>query len=634
MLLFGGYELFERLWLADALLPEDLRVLHIVRGLLGAALAAAIVARSVLKEGGGRPFDRSRGTGEQVRQLRNRDGLHRTYALWFVKMRWLAVSAVALLAMLATHVFHLLDKDRLLPLGGSILILAVSNLFFLNHCKRTARPLVNVRLQIALDLLILTVLIHQSGGIENPLFVAFSFHVIIAAILLPASEAIGVAAAASLLLGGMTVAELAEVIPHYEIGLAPHVPGAEALEHPAHESAFALGRAGTAIALNFVLSGLVIMVVRELRRRETAILALADEAARERLRLEAVVDASSVGIGLVDLMGGLVWANPRFREWVGDTGLEAGAGLAVSQGRDGDGKLASLGAIVGEAIRDRRPCQAESVVASGDRGEKHLLLSAAPILAPGAMVTQAVVVVSDVSDMKRMQAQLAQAGKMAAIGETAGRIAHEVNNPAGIIAAKAGILLERHLPDWVAEEIRKMEGLAYRIAEIVQRLLEVSRPASGVHSRIDVNQVVTDSVRLVKEPLARRDVEIEIQYAQVPALVFGNANELLQVLLNLFNNGADAMPAGGLIRVLVEVVPQDRGSHVVVRVIDSGQGVSPGLRERIFEPFFTTKPPGKGTGLGLPISQAIMQEHGGTLEYEGHMHGGAAFAVRLAGAEP
>jgi PAS domain S-box-containing protein len=252
--------------------------------------------------------------------------------------------------------------------------------------------------------------------------------------------------------------------------------------------------------------------------------------------------------------------------------------------------------------------------------------------------------IRDVSERVAMQAQL-DAGRMQvvssarlyALGMMAGGIAHEINNPIGIIHAYASNLLEMAndgnlSPPAVEKVCTRILETTERIVSIVKCLRHVAREGSGDPlSPAFVWQMIEQALELCRERFRIHSIRL-IPAKIDPALrVRCREVQIVQVLLNLLQNAFDAVSAfDGDKWVAIEV--EAREKSIALSVIDSGHGISPGLRDRIMEPFFTTKPVGKGTGLGLSLSRTIALEHGGELRYEAR-EGHTCFSLILPGLE-
>ncbi|MBN1919796.1 MAG: PAS domain S-box protein [Anaerolineae bacterium] len=229
-------------------------------------------------------------------------------------------------------------------------------------------------------------------------------------------------------------------------------------------------------------------------------------------------------------------------------------------------------------------------------------------------------------DLHRAQAQLVQSAKMAAIGRLSAGIAHELNNPLTAILLSAKALLRR-LPE-ASEEQRELAAIvdeARRTTDIVRGLLDFSRQTELHRQWLDVNQVLQESLALVRRLIAQRGIVIQELYAPDLPQLYLDANRMKQVFLNLITNAADAMPKSGQLTLLSERV----GAEVAVRIRDTGAGILPEHLHRLFEPFFTTKPVGEGTGLGLSVSLGIVQDHGGRIGVESQVGEGSCFSVIL-----
>jgi two-component system NtrC family sensor kinase len=235
-------------------------------------------------------------------------------------------------------------------------------------------------------------------------------------------------------------------------------------------------------------------------------------------------------------------------------------------------------------------------------------------------------VVQDISSERRVQQQLVQSGKLAAIGELAAGVAHEINNPLFAILGLTEFLLKEADPESKARsrlELIQQTGL--EIKEIVRALLDFARENAEERHVVLMEEVVQSTVDLVRRTNSHKGVEIQDSYDESCGHINASPNQLKQIFLNLIANARQAMPNGGTVAIDV----RRDGDFVLTTVRDDGPGIEADLIERIFEPFFTTKRSSGGTGLGLSVSLGIAESHGGTLTVSSELGHGTEFALRL-----
>jgi PAS domain S-box-containing protein len=246
-----------------------------------------------------------------------------------------------------------------------------------------------------------------------------------------------------------------------------------------------------------------------------------------------------------------------------------------------------------------------------------------------------VAVVEDVSEKKRLEAQLLLADRMASVGTLAAGVAHEINNPLAFILSNLEFLAEelrRTSPD--PEMLRALDDAmdgAARVREIVRDLKTFSRPVDEVREAVDVRAVLRSAIGLASNEIRHR-AQLVVEPGDVPR-VAASEYRLGQVFLNLLVNAAQAIPEGHaaehVVRAATSTGPDGRA---VVEISDTGAGIPPEILPRIFDPFFTTKPVGVGTGLGLSICHGIVTQLGGDISVESAPGKGSTFRVVLPGA--
>jgi PAS domain S-box-containing protein len=253
-----------------------------------------------------------------------------------------------------------------------------------------------------------------------------------------------------------------------------------------------------------------------------------------------------------------------------------------------------------------------------------------------------VLVARDLREIASLRSRLITSGRLAAVGQLAAGIAHEINNPIAYVRANLGSL--RALlascagkladPPLLHAALREGEELVdesldgvERVAAIVRDVKSFSHAGGGPREVVEVNPLL-DSVLRVAAPQLRYESRIERRYGEIPP-VLGDSQELKQVFLNLVLNASQAVAEQQAIRI----VTAREGDRVVVRVEDDGCGISPEVITHIFDPFFTTKSVGEGTGLGLSIAYQIVRKHGGELSVESAPGRGTCCRVELPAAE-
>jgi signal transduction histidine kinase len=236
----------------------------------------------------------------------------------------------------------------------------------------------------------------------------------------------------------------------------------------------------------------------------------------------------------------------------------------------------------------------------------------------------------------RMEAQrsaenrLLQAAKLAAVGEMAAGVAHELNNPLTTVTGFTELILDE-LPQESTHraELEMVLREAKRAGDVVRRLLDFSRQGERIRAQADLNEVVNDVLALTNHLIQTNGVTLFIDLDEKLPWIFIDRNQMKQVLLNLIHNALQAMPNGGSLSVGTCSVQRDARNWAVMSVKDSGVGIPPADQNRIFEPFFTTKSERGGTGLGLSVTFGIVTDHGGTIEISSEPEKGSTFAVWL-----
>jgi two-component system NtrC family sensor kinase len=275
--------------------------------------------------------------------------------------------------------------------------------------------------------------------------------------------------------------------------------------------------------------------------------------------------------------------------------------------------------------------QSEQEVTLGD-GVRRFRLSRLPMRLDGDEITHVITIGEDVTESHRAQVRILQSEKLAAVGQLAAGVMHEINNPLATIGACVAAL-EGCLPAGpgaaqAADYLRTIDREVERCSRIVDGLLDFSRPKATPKRRVSLNTIVDETLALIQHHQRFKQLQVVRALADdLPGLT-GSAEQLIQALLALMLNAVDAMEQGGQLTVRTGR-SGGRDDEVVVAVEDTGVGIPAAAQGKIFEPFYTTKPPGRGTGLGLSICYGIVAEHRGRIEVDSAPGRGTTFRIFL-----
>jgi signal transduction histidine kinase len=244
-------------------------------------------------------------------------------------------------------------------------------------------------------------------------------------------------------------------------------------------------------------------------------------------------------------------------------------------------------------------------------------------------------------ELKEAQALLIQTEKMAAVGQLAAGVAHELNNPLGGILGYSQFAIEKissKSPNNLTCEdvstytqyLRDIECQSQRCKTIVQNLLKFARASvEDSFEPLDLNMVVQDTLVFTKHQLNMAKVKLVLQLSDSLPLIMGSSNQLQQVCTNVILNALHAMPQGGELRIVTGVEERESKKVALIEFTDTGYGINQENLRKIFEPFYTTKKPGEGTGLGLSVSYGIIRDHNGEILVKSEMGKGTTFRVLL-----
>ncbi len=466
----------------------------------------------------------------------------------FIVMRWIAILGVLAAALLASKIFSV--GFPTLPVYIICVFMATYNLILLYQSRSLKKEKAGgvIRLvriygntHILLDLVALTVLIHFTGGIENPFIIYYVFHAIAASIALNYKTTYVLAIVALAMVLSLVGLEYAGWIPHYNL---------KGFADPTlyRRASYVLP---TIVALATVLYGATYMTTAisgELRKRQRQVVSL-------------------------------------------------GAQLLEK-------KTAELEQASRETARER---EMQSKLSAANQ---ELLES--------------------LKRLKESQEQLIQAEKLTSLGQLAGSVAHEINNPLSGVLIYTQLLIKKINSDTFSKDdaleyLSKIESAIVHSTRLVRNLLDFARQSPPKFWAVDINEVINRSFDLTVHLAELQHVKVTKELDPALPKILADFDQLQQICANLFMNAIQAMPNGG--NLIIRTSFDD--GQVKIEVQDSGVGIPSDNMRKLFTPFFTTKPEVKGVGLGLAVSHGIIQRHNGRIEVNSKKGEGSTFTVYL-----
>ncbi len=371
-------------------------------------------------------------------------------------------------------------------------------------------------------------------------------------------------------------------------------------------------------------------LLRQVASLERANLELSAALQELRAYYEDLLSSLQDGVIILDPSGRVVWLNQAAEELTGFSGSQI-ASRAVAEVFPPPSPLSSL--VAKTADQGRSHADFDATLTRADGGRLTVSAVASLVSNPRGESRGVVLVLRDLSRVRDLEEQLQRSDRLAALGILAAGMAHEVRNP--LVGVRAAAQLMEREPGF-APSLKEFTGIIIREVDRLNRLVDGLLAFAGRRplrlSPCNVNQILEEALRLESAGLQGGGVGVLRKYDPEVPVVAGDPDRLLQVFLNLIRNGGEAMADGGgelAVRTQFErLAPQCGGrAAAVVEIADRGPGIPPELQGKLFNPFFTTKY--KGTGLGLPISQRIVEEHGGAIEVQSTMGQGTVFRVLL-----
>jgi len=417
--------------------------------------------------------------------------------LWFIRLRWIACVVAIILVVITVKILHYLTDSNFLPLILLIGLLAITNLVYFYFLKREMFINRLKEMQIISDLLILTLMLHYSGGIENPLSFVYLFHVILSGILLERRKSYMVVALAFLLYSSLAICELTNIVPHYTLNIFPHTESEQTVHteegehgHPStdHEAIHASHYppyVWSITALNFfmmLLTAYFITTIMERLRSEER------RTKEERQRLEHVLQATSAGLVILDRNMEIVWYNEPLKSLLGIKSQE-NAHLSDTLFNWIDRKEGPAAKTLSDGVM--RSVEREKIDENGQK--QYFQVTVAPLLDTKGEVYQVVELIQDISEKKILEAEMLHTAKMVTLGTMAAGIAHEVGNPLASISTRLTLLETESDSSFISKSVKLLQREINRIDRIVRGISQFGRSSKEAWGNCNVNQILKET---------------------------------------------------------------------------------------------------------------------------------------------
>ena len=540
---------------------------------------------------------------------------------WLVGLRWIAVLGVALVLGVTGPLLGLLPAGSVPALWTVLAGLALYNAALTLLGQSSALPwLTHFAGQIVADCLALAAFVHFSGGVENPFLSLFVLHIINANIVLRPRAASALSLVAVALALVVVVGEGAGWLTHHCLRENEAACVARSL------SPWSLGVLGGLGLMLGSSSYIARYLTARLHDSEQRLASTVDDLSLEkerlaetratveleRSRLQSIIDCMGDAVTFSDPEGRLLLSNDRAKE--------------LRRGGDDPFAPEALTAVFDSVARGRDAVTQPAFERGGRSYEATCAVVRDPHEAPLGLVT----VTRDITDRLALERHLMHDERMAVVGKIAAAVAHEINNPIGVVSLYAqhalaklppGSPIEKHL-----ETIRRN---AESCRKITGDLLQLARPRTPEHALVDLRLLCKDVAQSVEPVAAKYGVVVadESRANTAPLWAEGDAGQLRQAVLNLALNAIEASQEGDRVSIRAYETQDRDATARVVEVSDTGSGIDPDQLAQIFQPFFTTKP--TGTGLGLAVADNIVKGHNGRMTVESAENRGTTFRILL-----
>ncbi|RJP27521.1 MAG: hypothetical protein C4527_13065 [Candidatus Omnitrophota bacterium] len=547
--------------------------------------------------------------------------IQRRRLIWLIGLRWYGAGSIILAVLIGHYVLAMrLPVMYLFSISAGMFLY---NYYFYRQVYAASFHRRMALRQIILDVVILTLVLLGTGGFLNPFFTFYFFQVIIAWIILSYRESV-------LLTIFITLCFALQALAPAGVDMKTSSEGLLQLgELPFH----VLGAPVSFVITTVITAYFVYIIMADLRKREQELRQARKQAELELNKLDNILGQLGAGMLVINRHQRMDWLNDQIREWFGPQGADETVACyrIVRVAKD---LLSSMGKQVQNEYK--RQFYHAMRLPTVSHGVRDFEIMVSPVCDGRGDLFQIIELVLDVTEQKKQQEQWSQAQRLAAIGQLAAGVAHEINTPLGtisILANEACEILTDHEDlnscphmDELRESLRTIHEQTRRCKTIIQSLLNISRKPEYEKKACSVNEIIHNALELAKHKLAGIAVEARLDPI-LPNLVT-DVNGIERAVFNVILNAADAFPLRDYDkRIIIETGLFDE--MVTIRIIDNGDGISEENLSRVFEPFFTTKSVGQGTGLGLYVSYETIRDLGGRLEIDSKPGAGAAVTISI-----
>ncbi|MDR3674836.1 MAG: ATP-binding protein [Acidobacteriota bacterium] len=504
-------------------------------------------------------------------------------------------------------------------LGMAVILWLILGLFFLMYNQISHDYLLQAYLQIYIDIVIITAILHVTGDLESNYFSLYLLAIIMASILLPRGRAFLVAAVSFVCMGAMIelaylptiYPELVEKYPALQslTTTSTLAPDLKTLQVKISASLFGF----------FAVAYLSSYLAESLRKAGRELRDKSGQVANLQAKNENIIQSMREGLLSTDLNGAITELNPAGAEILGQRMDELrGSHIdAIFPGLADD--------IPSTPERVSLLARQEIAYIHPERDNRILGVSSSPLQVPAVGVVGHVYSFQDLTEEKRRDAEYRTKDRMATLGRMAAGIAHEIRNPLASIAGSVKLLQSiSELDDDQSKLITIVSRESERLNKLVSDFLLYSRDLRFEFQSVDVVTLLTETLLLLEHhPLFGPQIQIERKFPRRPVTILADADKLRQVFWNICDNSLKAMPSGGTLTVQVE----EAGNRVRVTLGDTGVGFTGVQMEKVFEPFQSGF--SEGTGLGLALVYQVVQGHQGSIKVDSQPGKGARFLIDL-----